>query len=316
MRPRWQVTGPADPNVQDFTCLLQFARKTGDDALRSQLIERIEPLLKQFETNPDSLQRRVDHSVFGAVLLELYLQTKNPRYLNSGKQLADRQWQNPRGDGLSSESRFRAEDMYLITTLQVQAFRATADPVYLDRAALTLSVYREKLQDGNGLFRHGPGACYWGRANGFAAVALATLLSELPATHPERLRLMTSYTSLMAAAAQHQGASGWWNQLLDLPDSYAELSGSAMLTCALAVGVKNGWLASDGYTSVTRRGWLALMDKMGNSGKVYQVSVAAEPSASVEYYLNLPVQRGGREGQNAVLGCALALVPQEPLRTK
>ena len=99
---------------------------------------------------------------------------------------------------------------------------------------------------------------------------------------------------------------------MDVPDSYAESSGTAMLTCALAVGVRNGWLAPGDYTPVVRRGWLSLMDKVGNSGKVYQVSVAAEPSANAVHYLNLPVQRGGREGQVAVLWCALALLPQHP----
>jgi len=308
MLPRWQVTGPVDPNVQDFTGLLQFAKRTGNDAARAQLIERMAPLLKQFEENPGCLQRRVDHSVFGAVLLEIYLQTKDARYLAAGKLLADRQWQQPRADGLSSESRFRAEDMYLIATLQGNAFRATAKPVYLDRAAATLSAYAEKLQDANGLFRHGSQACFWGRGNGFAAAALATVLSDLPSAHPQRARLMASYTRLMAAVGQHQTTNGFWNQLIDVPDSYPELSATAMLTASFAVGVKNGWLKPDDYTAITRQGWLSLMDKIGNSGKVYQISVAAEPSASAEYYMNLPVQRGGREGQSAVLWCAMVLL--------
>ena len=42
--------------------------------------------------------------------------------------------------------------MFMITAVQVQAFRATGQAKYLDRAAFDMSVYLEKLQRPNGLF--------------------------------------------------------------------------------------------------------------------------------------------------------------------
>jgi unsaturated rhamnogalacturonyl hydrolase len=312
MVPRWQAAQPSDPNVQDFVWLLQYAKQTGTDSMRLQLVERIEPLLAQFEANPDCLRRRADHSMFGAALFEVYIQTGKPRYLTSGRLIADRQWKEPQAGGLPNEARFRAEDMYFITALQIQAFRATTNFVYQDRAALALSVCCDKLQDGSGLFRHGEGAPHWGRANGFASVALVMLLSDLPAAHAQRGKLMAAYTRMMAAAIHHQSDKGLWNQLIDVPDSYGESSGTALLTCALAAGVKHGWLASDTDVYAVRKGWLSLMDKVGNSGKVYQVSVPAEPTANASDYLNLPAQRGGREGQVAVLCCALTLLKPDP----
>jgi len=315
MLPRWQPAGPADPGVQDFMVLFQFAGKTADEASRSKLLERVDSLTRQFEENPGCLQRRADHSAFGAVWLEIHLQTGNPRYLTLGRRLADRQWENPGADGLSGESRFRVEDMHWITALQVRAFRSTGEPAYLDRAARTLSAYCDRLQDANGLFRHGVSApFYWGRGNGFAGIALATLLTELPTTNAHHAGLLAAYQKLMTAVAQHQGPGGRWNQLIDTPNSYAETSATAMLTQGIAVGVGEGWLAPDRFTSSARRGWLSLLEKVGNSGKVYHVAVAAEPSSSSEYYLNLPVQRGGREGQIAVLQCALALIEVVPPR--
>jgi len=38
------------------------------------------------------------------------------------------------------------DDMLMITAVQGQAGRATGDPTYLDRAALAMSAYLDKLQ--------------------------------------------------------------------------------------------------------------------------------------------------------------------------
>ena len=65
----------------------------------------------------------------------------------SARTCADLQWANPQGRdatadetalmnaGLTYQTRFWVDDMFMITGLQVQAFRATGDKVYLDRAA-------------------------------------------------------------------------------------------------------------------------------------------------------------------------------------
>jgi unsaturated rhamnogalacturonyl hydrolase len=119
-----------------------------------------------------SWQRHVDHAIFGIVPLELYIRTKDPQYLALGKKLADEQWENPTPEGLSGETRFWIDDAYMITILQLQAYRATGDNAYLDRAALEMVAYLDKLQKPNGLFYHGPEfPFFWGRGNGWVAAA-------------------------------------------------------------------------------------------------------------------------------------------------
>ena len=87
-------------------------------------------------------------------------------------------------DGLSSFTRFWVDDMYMVGSLQVQAFKATGDTVYLNRAAKTIKVYCDKLQRPNGLFYHRADApFYWGRGNGWAAAAFAELIQVLPEDH-------------------------------------------------------------------------------------------------------------------------------------
>ena len=71
--------------------------------------------------------------------------------------------------------------MYMITMLQVEGNRATKDRQYIDRAALELAAYIDKLQQPNGLFYHSPenaiflGSRQWlgGSRNGGTAAFLA-----------------------------------------------------------------------------------------------------------------------------------------------
>src|SRR4029077_2441773 len=104
---------------------LTFAQLSGDKVLSSKLIQRFDPLLTPAGADLIGKDRHVDFTVFGTVPLEIYLHTKDPKYLDLGKSFADRQWENPAPDGLTRETRFWIDDMYLISTVQVQAFRAT-----------------------------------------------------------------------------------------------------------------------------------------------------------------------------------------------
>lgn len=67
----------------------------------------------------------VDWNVFGILPFELYLQTKDQQYLKFAAALADDEWAHPRGDGLTSYTRFWTDDMFMVGALQVQAYRCS-----------------------------------------------------------------------------------------------------------------------------------------------------------------------------------------------
>ena len=99
---------------------LTFAQLTSDKDLQDKLIKRFDPLLPAgSETGLIGQRRHVDDEIFGAVPLEIYILTKDPKYLAYGKDFADRQWENPQPDGLSAETRFWIDDMYMLTILQL-----------------------------------------------------------------------------------------------------------------------------------------------------------------------------------------------------
>ena len=135
-------------------------------------------------------RRHVDEEIFGILPLEVYLLTHEEKYLKIGLLYADRQWDAPTSDGLSAETRFWIDDMYMITILQLQTYRASNDRKYIDRAATEMSAYLDKLQEPNGLFHHAADVpIFWSRGNGWVAAGMAEMLSSLPEDHPQRPRI-------------------------------------------------------------------------------------------------------------------------------
>lgn len=288
---------------------LTFAQLSGDKGLSSQLIRRFEPLLAPPGADLIQKTRHVDFSVFGAVPLEIYMETKEQKYLDLGRPFADRQWQDPTQEGLTSETRFWIDDMYMITALQVQAFRATGDSRYLDRAALEMVTYLDKLQQPNGLFYHALDVpFFWGRGNGWVAAGMTELLRTLPENHPRRARVLEAYRHMMKALLEFQGKDGMWRQLIDHPEAWPETSSTGMFTFAMITGVKSGWLDAATYGPAARKGWLALIGYIDQNADVTSVCEGTGKQNDLGYYLARARRTGDFHGQAPVLWCASALL--------
>ncbi|HEU4640703.1 MAG TPA: glycoside hydrolase family 88 protein, partial [Candidatus Binatia bacterium] len=170
---------------------LTVAELTKNKELKNQLLQKFETLWSAEGQKHVSSQAHVDYRVFGVVPLQLYMQTSDKKYLDLGRGLADQQWDKTTSDGITAEARYWIDDMYMITAVQVQAYRATRDAKYIDRAAITMAAYLDKLQQPNGLFYHAPDSkFFWGRGVGWVAAGMAELLRSLPKKHPNRPRIM------------------------------------------------------------------------------------------------------------------------------
>ena len=296
------------PEVVTWYGALTFAQLTGNKDMTSRLTQRFEPF---FSTEASLVPQpvNVDSTVFGAVPFELYIETRDPRYLTLGQHFADTQWADPTPDGLSSQSRFWIDDMYMITLVEVQAYRATHDPKYLDRAALEMAAYLDKLQQPNGLFYHAPDVpFFWGRGDGWVAAGMAELLSSLPANHPQRAKIMAGYQKMMAALLKVQGQDGLWKQLLDHPEAWDETSCTGMFTFAMITGVKNGWLDKKIYGPAARKGWLGLVSKIDANGDISDVCEGTNKKNDLNYYLTRARNTGDLHGQAPILWCASAFL--------
>lgn len=310
------------PEVCTWTAALRFSRVIGDSKLSRQLEQRYQRLM---ENKPHLVPQpvHVDNSVFGAIPLELYRISNKKKYYTEGVRFADTQWKVPTDtvltdavnnwikEGLSWQTRFWIDDMYMMTLLQLEAFKVTKDSLYLDRMAHEMCVYLDSLQRPNGLFYHAPDVpLFWGRGNGWLAAGMTEMLRCLPKNNEYRHRIMDAYYVMMFTLKDLQHNDGLWGQLLDDPSSWTETSGSAMFTYAMIVGVKHGWLSAELFTPIIKKSWQALIQRINADGDVLGTCQATNKKNDRSYYLARKCYPGDLHGQAALLWCAMSLAEQ------
>lgn len=329
---------------------IETARRAGDKALERRLaVEFVRPFLPGGEKHalcPDPCH--VDLSIFGTAMLEAYLSTGDRAALAMGEERVNRQWAEPtEGDyillpesmrggghtqdfatrtanhraGLSGQSRFWTDDMFMIGFLQTRgALAAQADGRFADAQARLARVARQaarylddlQLKEGPaaGLFFHAPkiGPQCWGRGNGWMAAGLTVVLDHIPESTPEYPRILAGYRTMMAALLKFQRTNGFWGQLVDHPESWDESSATAIFTYAFIRGVKNGWLDAKVYGPAARKAYLALVAKLDADMNLQDVCVGTDCGTTVEHYLGRAKVAGAPHGQAGLLLCVNALL--------
>jgi rhamnogalacturonyl hydrolase YesR len=283
---------------------LRFAEATGDEASIARLTERYEALL---DNDGPLVSRRahVDMNVIGIVPLQIAIVSGDERHLAQGLSFADRQWAEPTAEGLTGQSRWWIDDLYMIGMLQMQAYRATGDLAYADRAARQLAAYLPVLQQDNGLFFHSPDVpIFWGRGNGWVAAALAEVLLSLPQDHELRPQLVAPFAEMMQTLLAYQDANGMWRQVIDHPSAWFESSGTAMFAYAMLVGINEGLLDREQFSPAIERAWAALVTRIDPEGNVSGVCVGTGKKNDLQYYLDRPAVNGDFHGQAPLLWLA------------
>jgi alpha-L-fucosidase len=313
------------PEVCAWYGALKYGEAIHDAKLLKQLEDRFMPFFgdeKSLVPNPV----HVDNTVFGAIPLKLYSLNKNEkRFYDMGISIADAQWTMPANasdekkdgyqklmdKGLTWQTRYWIDDMYMITLVQTEAYRVTGDSKYIDRAAHEMVTFVDTIQRPNGLFYHAPDVPYfWGRGNGWMAAGMTELLSSLPENNKDRTAIMNGYLRMMKTLKEFQRSDGLWGQLIDDPDAWSETSGSGMFTFAMIVGVKKGWLDTKEYTPVIRKAWIGLVRYINSDGDISNVCEGTNKRNDYQYYLDRQRKTGDMHGQAPVLWCAAALLNQ------
>ena len=317
---------------------LECAHRMGDTNLVARLAAAFEPYYgeKKSVMNDD---RHVDLSIVGAVPLEIAILTGDVRAKALGLHYADRQWEEPKkgydwGErwydpiplaerhdwwekGYSPETRLWIDDMYMITVLQTQAYRATGDYTYVERAAREMCLYLERLQRADGLFNHAPGAPFaWGRGNGWMAAAMPMLLTYLKPDDPSRPAILSGYRQMMGALLATQRADGLWGQIVDDAESWDETSASAMFAYALQEGLNqrlfpepnDGGPGGDEIAKRVARAYAALVAKLDDYGNLADVCAGTGWRNSRAHYMGRPRVNGDPHGQAPLLWLCAALL--------
>jgi unsaturated rhamnogalacturonyl hydrolase len=201
------------------------------------------------------------------------------------------------------------DDLYMSVPCLAQMGTLTGDRRYFDDAARQIVQFHSRMfVTTNGLFMHGwvqemspHPAFHWGRANGWAIMAMAELLTEMPTSHPQRAQVLSIFRAHADALRRVQASSGLWHQLLDRPDSYQETSATAMFVFAIARGIRYGWLSNTTFRPVVLRGWNGLTTKVNSTGQVTGTCIGTGLGWDDTFYLNRPTSVNAAHGYGPVL---------------
>jgi rhamnogalacturonyl hydrolase YesR len=186
------------------------------------------------------------------------------------------------------------DDFYMGISFLSQMGLLTGETKYWDDAVRQVVQLSARLfVSEKGLYDHGwsentagyDPRFYWGRANGWATMAMVELLSVLPPDFKGRDDVLRLYRQHMRALVELQDGSGLWHNLLDKSDTYLETSASAMFVYGLAKGVNEGWL-SPIYGPAAITGWNGLGSRVLPDGRVDGICEGTTYANDNTYYFH------------------------------
>jgi rhamnogalacturonyl hydrolase YesR len=206
------------------------------------------------------------------------------------------------------------DDLYQGIPALAEMGKRTGERKYYDEASRQVLLFAGKLFDEDRqVCMHGwvehmdpHPAFFWARANGWAIMAIVTLLDCLPEDHPDRNAVLALFRKYCHGLTTLQSGTGFWHQLLDRNDSFLETSATAMFTFALAQGINRGWLDIQVYGPAAILGWNAVRTKVNAAGQVEGTSAGTSIAFDAAFYYQRPVGTGPH-GYGSVLVAGAAI---------
>ena len=149
---------------------------------------------------------------------------------------------------------------------------------------------------------------FWGRAEGWYAMALVDCLDFFPPTHPEVEHINEILRRVADGIVRWQDRkTGVWWQVMDQPDrqgNYLEATSTSMFVYTLAKGINRGYLSREKYLPALRRGYEGLIrefirpdgtDRISLTrccevaGLGYTTSKGRPRDGSFDYYISEPI---------------------------
>jgi rhamnogalacturonyl hydrolase YesR len=201
------------------------------------------------------------------------------------------------------------DDLFMSVPALAQMGKLTGDRKYFDDAVKQITQFSARMFNPQlGVYMHGWSMSapehpefHWARANGWAIMAMVELLDVLPEDHPGRAEVLKQLRAHIKGLAAYQAPTGFWHQLLDMPDSYVETSATAIFTYCIAHAVNRGWVSAVSYGPVAQLGWNAVATKVNAKGQVEGTCVGTDLAFDSAYYYYRPVSVTAAHGYGPVL---------------
>lgn len=162
---------------------------------------------------------------------------------------------------------------------------------------------------------------FWGRAEGWYAMALVDVLDFIPANYPKRDTLITILNEVATGIKKYQDKkSGLWYQVLDKGDekgNYLEASASNMFVYTILKAARKGYIDSS-YVQVAEKGYRGIRKNFIHSnddGTIDLTNVCAVAGlggkpyrdGTYQYYINEPVRDNDPKGVGTFILASLEM---------
>jgi len=137
---------------------------------------------------------------------------------------------------------------------------------------------------------------YWSRGNGWAIWAVSEVLLHLPKNHKNYSTILALYRDHVSGLAKVQDRDGYWRNILNIPETVRESSGTAIFTMAIARGINQGWIDKKKYAHVVENGWKALTSFIDAKGNLSGVKGGTNFSPDPEDYAKTPIIKNDTHG--------------------
>ena len=263
---------------------LRLGDLTGDPAHRADVERIVAPYVGGQSTLGD--KPTSSHLPGHLIFAELYRATQNKRYLELARTAADLGFA---ADGSMLESmpfhNEMSDSFFMGCAILAEVGALSGERRYFEMA-LRHMLFMEALDlREDGLYRHSPlDEAAWGRGNGFPALGLAWSLSAIPENDPVFQPMLAAFQRHMAALVAHQDPTGAWHQVIDLPESYRELTSTSMIGFAMARGLEGGWLEGEEYEQAVARAWNAVKTRVAPNGELVDVCTGTGKQPDLRSY--------------------------------
>jgi len=201
------------------------------------------------------------------------------------------------------------DDLYMSVPALAQMGKLSGNNKYYDDAIRQVLQFSKRMFNKDlGIYMHGwvesmpvHPEFHWGRANGWALMAMTELLDVLPESYKGRIDVLNQYKAQVKGLASYQSDRGLWHQLLDRNDSYLETSATAIYAYCIARGINKGWLDAKTYGPMCLLAWNAVTTKVNDKGQVEGTCVGTGMAFEPMFYYYRPTNVYAAHGYGPVL---------------
>ncbi|MFD1956859.1 glycoside hydrolase family 105 protein [Paenibacillus thailandensis] len=272
----------------------------------------------------------VNTCAMGHMLLTLYEQTKDQKYLdlilskvdylqNKALRFGDRVLQHTVSARNDFPEQCWADTLFMAAYFMLRVGVMQGEKPLIEDALHQFYWHINYLQDENtGLWYHGynhiakdhMSGIYWGRGNAWAAYTMSRVRKVLPEgyLYPPFMHVGSSLRDQLAALKGLQREDGLWGTVLDLPESYGEVSATAGIAAAMVT--QNNPL----HAKYAQRALDGTLANIADNGRVLNVSGGTAVMKDIDGYLGVDRKWAQGWGQGLALALLAAVIENEQER--